>query len=134
MHPFNTQGAKERLLNDYKKYGHLVIGLDFDNTIYDNSHTGKNMQEILDLIYRAQKLEFTICLYTAESNADNLAFKYNYLSDLGIKIKYINQSPLAIQSKKPFFSILLDDRAGLESACETLLYVIEYVENNQSKE
>lgn len=129
MHPFNDEGAKARLLNDYKKHGGLVVGLDFDNTIYDYNQTGADMSSVIDLVKRAQALNFPICLYTAETDVNKLAWKYNYLKDLGINLLYINQSPLMKGTQKPFFNILLDDRAGLESACETLLYVIEYAEN-----
>lgn len=119
-------------MNDYIEHGGLVVGLDFDNTIYDTHKFGGDMSCIIDLIKRAQNLGFPICLYTAETDANNLAWKYNYLKDLGIDIMYINQSPLMKGTQKPFFNILLDDRAGLESAYETLLYVVDYAENQSS--
>lgn len=130
-HPFNTEGAKARLLGDYSKYDRLVVGLDFDNTVFDTNGTGGDFSEVIDLIKRAQKLKnFFICLFTAELNADKLAWKFNYLKDQGINIDYINDSPVFTgECKKPFFNILLDDRAGLESAYETLKYVVEHVED-----
>lgn len=127
-HPFNNNGAKERLLKDYKQYESLVIGLDFDNTVLVNNEI---MDPIIDIILRAQRLGMIICLYTCESDINNLTYKFNTLSSYGIHISHINESTLMTGTAKPFFNLLLDDRAGLESAYETLLYVVEYVENNK---
>jgi len=133
-HPFNNEGAKRRLLSDYIKYGQIVVGLDFDNTIFNHVGEQSEVKEVLDLILRSQKLGFPICLFTAEPSSQKLAEKFNYLKDLGIELTYINQSPLMKGTQKPFFSVLLDDRAGLESAYEALLYVVEYAESHQSNE
>lgn len=133
-HPFNTDNAKLRLLEDYKKHGTLVVGVDFDNTIFDTHKTGGDFTEVISLVKEAQKLGFTLCLFTAESNINQLIWKFNYArTELGIKFDYINHSPLMEGTAKPFFNILLDDRAGLESAYETLKYVVDYA-NNRFKE
>lgn len=34
-------------------------------------------------------------------------------------------------TEKQYFNVLLDDRAGLESAYNNLKYVLDYAENNQ---
>jgi len=128
-HPFNNLGARERLLSDYKKYGQIVVGLDFDNTIYNHVGSQDEVNEVLQLILRCQALGFPICLFTAEPSSQKLSEKYNYLKDLGINLTYINQSPLMKGTQKPFFSVLLDDRAGLESAYDALLYVVNYAED-----
>jgi hypothetical protein len=46
---------------------------------------------------------------------------------LGIKLDYINKSPFLEDDsgKKQFFNVLLDDRAGLESAYRNLKYVLD---------
>ena len=46
---------------------------------------------------------------------------------------YINESPLLPGTKKPFFNILLDDRAGLESAYLVLKHVVNYVNTESRK-
>ena len=35
FHPFATTGATDRLKEEFDTYGKLVIGFDFDNTIFD---------------------------------------------------------------------------------------------------
>lgn len=45
-----------------------------------------------------------------------------------ILIDYVNESPFLIgewKGKKQFFNVLLDDRAGLESAYNNLKYVLD---------
>lgn len=137
-HRFNTEGAKIRLLSDYNKYGNLVIGFDFDNTIYDYNHSGfceEGYDEIINLLKRAQEvLNYTMCLYTSETDSEKLKWKIDYIKNLGIKVKYINCSPLSLKAIKPHFSILLDDRAGLESAYDTLKFVVDEVELIKNKE
>lgn len=124
---------KQRLVEDYQKYGKLVIGLDFDNTIYDTNQIGLDPTYIIELLKDAQEFDCIICLWTLEPDSEKLAWKVNYLRDKGLKIDYINDSPILKGSRKPFFNILLDDRAGLESAYESLLYVVEHVETEFSE-
>ena len=32
-HPFGKEACKKRLLEEYKKYGKLIVAFDYDNTI-----------------------------------------------------------------------------------------------------
>lgn len=43
-----------------------------------------------------------------------------------IEPDYVNESPLIKGTKKPFFNLLLDDRAGLEETYTLLIKVIDY--------
>lgn len=124
-HPFNEKATAERLLQEYHKYGKLVIGFDFDNTIYDYWNKGGDYSEVISALQKAKELGFILCLYTAETDKDKLKWKIHYCEQLGIKPTYVNKSPLIPESAKPFFSLLLDDRAGLESAYNNLKYVLD---------
>lgn len=138
MHPFNTEGAKLRLLNDYYKYGNLVIGFDFDNTIYNYSCNGLiegMFDDVINLLKKAQEtLCCTMCLFTSETDDTKLEWKIKETRKLGIRVDCVNYSPLSMKAIKPHFNILLDDRAGLESAYETLKYVVDKVELIKNKE
>lgn len=133
IHPFNEDGSINRLINDIDKHQYLVIGLDFDNTVSDMFsgciYSNVDFKQLLDLIRRCVKLNWKICLYTAECDVNRLAEKVNFLQDQEIPIYYINQSPLLKGTSKPFFNILVDDRAGLESSYNTLLSAVEYAES-----
>lgn len=138
FHPFDTNNCKIRLRNEYDKHKKLVVGFDFDNTIFDCHNNGGNYSQVIELLKRCKALGFILCLYTAEARDERLKWKIEYCKHFGIDPDYTNNSPLlGGKTDKPFFNILLDDRAGLESAFYTLLDVVNYAEGirlNQSEQ
>ena len=46
FHPFATAGATARLEEELDTYGKLVIGFDFDNTIFDFHNNGGHYSDI----------------------------------------------------------------------------------------
>lgn len=134
-HPYDNRGSYNRLLKEYKTHGKLVVGFDFDNTIFDVHNIGGDYSDIINLLRECKKLGFILCLYTAELREDWLKWKIGYCQHFGIEPDYVNESPLLPGTKKPFFNILLDDRAGLESAYLTLKKIVNYVnsESNRSR-
>lgn len=132
-HPFFNTGAIERLKKEIDTHGKLVVGFDFDNTIFDYHNNGGKYSDVISLLQECKKLGFTLCLYTAELRDEWLEWKVNYCKHFKIAPDYINESPLIPGTKKPFFSILLDDRAGLESAYVTLKEAVEYANSKSNK-
>lgn len=126
IHPFNTEACIDRLKKEYETHGKLVVGFDFDNTIFDVHNNGGNYSEVIKLLQECKKLGFVLCLYTAELREFWLKWKVDYCKHFGIEPEYVNESPLLPGTSKPFFNILLDDRAGLESAYEVLTKVVDY--------
>ena len=131
-HPFNNEGATKRLLEEYKKYKTLIVGFDFDNTVFDYHENGGDYSEVIELLKECKELNFNLCLYTIE---DRIDWKYKTCCRLGIKPDYINESPIRFDCGgfKPYFNILLDDRAGLESAYNSLKTVINYAKTEFNK-
>lgn len=118
-----------RLIKDYLTHGNIVVGLDFDNTIYDCHHTPPVYiyDGVVELIKKCNTLNFTVCIWTA--NEDH-SLVDSVCKNLGIKYNYLNDSPLIPNStsRKPFFNVLLDDRAGLKSAFDSLQNTINLIE------
>jgi hypothetical protein len=113
-HPFlNQRNSKERLLNECLEHGGLIVAFDFDNTIYDYHKKGDDYSEVIKLLKDCCKLGFTMVLFTAELDEKNIEMKKQYCEELGIKVDYVNESPVMNGSAKPYYNILLDDRAGL---------------------
>ena len=46
---------------------------------------------------------------------------------------FVNTSPIFSRSRKPYYNILLDDRAGLEESYNILKQVIDYANSKFSK-
>jgi len=131
----NDRLAIDRLKREYNEHKNLVIAFDFDNTIFDYHNKGLDLQPVIKLLQRCAKLGFTMCLHTAtceETNSNHekeLERKKGYCEyGLGVKVSYVNESPLnprhfdytKIDKYKPFYSILLDDRAGLSASYNIL--------------
>jgi hypothetical protein len=111
----------KELLKVYKEHGKIIIGLDFDNTIFalKNELEG-GCEAVREVVIETQD-NATICLYTVASDQE-LKYKAHIARDYGINISYINESPVKIgNGDKPYFNILLDDKAGLSEALGILI-------------
>lgn len=121
----------KRLYEEFKKYGSLSIGLDFDNTIYDYHKKGYNYEEVINLVKRAQNLGMAIHIFTANPDKELVE---KHCKEKGIKIEGINTDGVKLNwiSRKPFYSLLLDDRAGLPSAVQDLSMLVNELEMENS--
>jgi len=125
-HPFGKEACKKRLLEEYRRYGKLIVAFDYDNTIYDYYHKGGNYSEVINLLKKCAKLGFELVLFTCEEDETCLQNKVDLCEDLlktGISLK----SSIFSRSDKPYYNILLDDRAGLEESYEILKYVVDEI-------
>jgi len=123
----------KRLYEEFKKYGSLSIGVDFDNTIYDYHQKGYTYSSVIQLILRAAKLGMKIHIFTAQRDQELVK---KFCQDRGILIEGINTDGIKLEweCRKPFYSLLLDDRAGLISAYEDLLKLVETLEDEAYEE
>lgn len=130
-HPFNKENCKRRLLEEYYKYGKLIVAFDFDNTIYDYHKNGGDYSEVIQLLQDCSKLGFELILFTTEEDYDNLLKKIHKVDSILGTFNYrINKSSIFLESKKPYYNILLDDRAGLEESYEILKYVVDEIKSH----
>jgi len=132
MNPYmQTPRRVDKLIKQYKEHGSLIIGVDFDFTIYD-SDTKTMYTYIVNLIIQAQQLNCKLCLWTANGTERveriiTECAKYNLVFD------YINESPINLGEddiRKYHWNILLDDTAGLGQAVEILEHIIYRIRNN----
>lgn len=122
-----------RLVNEYHKYGTLTIGFDFDNTIHDYHKTGATYPKLIQLLQICSEpsLNFTMCVYTCNPDIELVK---SYCAEHDIRIDYINSSPIhTSKPHKPFFSILLDDRAGLAAAYAILVSTINNIKSTPTE-
>ena len=117
----------KRLYQDYKKHNNLFIAFDFDNTVYDFHNIGDTFPELESILKRVKLLGFTLILFTGNEN-EKLKEIVEYCKINGYNPDYINCNPI-MDTRKPYYNILLDDRAGLYSAYQTLLLTLELIEN-----
>jgi hypothetical protein len=127
-----------RLYKEYTKHKKLVIALDFDDTIFDFHNTGEKHEDVVNLIKRCNKLGFHIVIWTASAPDRYLDIR-RHCEQLGISISEINRNPVGLPLKyghwgKIYYNILLDDRAGLGQAYQTLLAVVQAAELEQRQD
>lgn len=129
----NLENQINRLLEDYKKHGKLIVAYDFENTVFDYDKKVIDFSKIIDLLRECEKLGFYLIVYTC-SGPDKYPFIKNFLDKNNIPYDFINKNIPSINStsNKLFYNILLDDRAGLESAYLTLYNTIELIKENIS--
>ena len=56
-----------------------------------------------------------------------------YCKHFGIAADYINENPEIMNTGKPYYNILSDDRAGLECAFNQLSNVISLIKSGKKK-
>lgn len=108
-HPFNYAKSVSRLLNEYEEHGKLYVAFDFDNTIFDYHNTGGDFSGVISLLKECSK----------------------HCKHFGIAVDYINENLEIMNTRKPYYNILLDDRAGLECAFNQLSNVISLIKSEK---
>ena len=129
----NEFRAAARLLNEWKKHNSIVIGVDFDGTMYDCHRENFSFPCLIQTIKRAQSLGAKLCVWTANADKELVERTWN---ELGLAYDYYNESPVKIHDNqvKPYFNLLLDDRAGLESALSILIMAMRTYDSYIMKE
>jgi hypothetical protein len=112
-----------RLINDYKKHGNLFIAFDFDNTVFDYFNVGDIYPKIESILRYLKQNNFDLILFTG-NEGNKLQEIIKYCRDHGYKPTYINENPI-MKTRKPYYNLLLDDRAGLKEAYEILLLTLK---------
>lgn len=116
----------ERLVNEWKAFGKIIIDYDFDNTVFDYHNKGLMFDVVSDLLRQAQAIGAYCYCFTCDS-ANRHPQILEYLKKHRIPCDGINvdQRVVTYGGIKPYYNILLDDRAGLGSACRILAAAIE---------
>ena len=120
----NISESVSRLIEDFYEYKNLYIAFDFDNTVFDYNNVGDTFPKLEKLLrYLKKHKEFTLILFTANSGS-RLDWIVDYCEEHGYTPDHINENPVW-STVKPLYSILLDDRAGLNEAYQILLTTLK---------
>lgn len=124
--PYTPESQVERLRGELAAHGSLFIAFDFDNTIFDYHNQGCDSGGIIALLHRCSEQGHKMILLTSNEDEEKLTFIRYYCKHFGIRIDYVNENPIVCQGcRKPYYNILIDDRAGLQEACDILDQVIQ---------
>lgn len=123
-----------KLLNAYGEHNSLIVGVDFDDTVFPFTKNEENVKRcdkvrnlLLSLKSRMEK-RLILCLYSV-ADEQTLVYKKHIMDLYGLDPQYINEGPVDSKwnSKKPYFNILLDDKTGLNDSVETLEKFLEEI-------
>jgi hypothetical protein len=127
------QNCIDRLVEEWSNYGKIVLGIDFDDTLYDFHKKGRKYDNVIALIKRCQVIGCHTVVFTANDDTKHYEFIKEYLSKEGIQVDTVNDNipSVPFKTRKVYYNILLDDRAGLSSAYSTLLRTVEIMESKR---
>lgn len=118
--PFRRQEVKlKKLYHQYQQFGQVIVGVDFDFTLYDSSNN-YFYKDVLKLTKKLTKSKACkVCLWTANNDIDTIL---EDCTAVGLTFDHVNESPLFPDSKarKPHFNVLLDDASGLDETMKLL--------------
>lgn len=124
----------QRLENDYKRFGNLVIAYDFDDTVYDTHKRGATYTQVISLLRRWRPYaKFIVWTVSPPERFDFIRY---YLTTNDIPYDTINENIHPPDSKIPearkiYANIYLDDRGGLMTAFTALKTLISKIENDE---
>lgn len=122
-HPYlNHDICTQRLHEWYTRNGGLIVAFDFDNTVYDFHNKGHDYSEVVELLRKAKQSNCYLIVFTGNPDEQ---FVRSFLKDNNIPFDAINEHAPFLdekskQARKIYYNVLLDDAAGLESACTYL--------------
>lgn len=119
-----------RLVEEYQRYGMLIVAYDFDNTVFDYYQKGYSFDCVIELLRECKTLGFHLTLFTS-CNDDRMPEIKEYLKKNNIPYDSINDTPdfIPFKGRKIYYNHFLDDRAGLSSAYNVLKEVVFQVKN-----
>lgn len=120
--PFlDTANAIQRLVNEWTEHGKIIIAYDFDDTVYDYHNRGSKYNHVIELLQQAKAYGAYFIVFTS-CNEEKYDFIQEYLTSNDIPYDTINENMpfIPFNGRKVYYNILLDDRAGLVSAYNTL--------------
>lgn len=132
--PFSQDELVQRLYEECREHTALFIAFDFDNTIFDYHNSGRDFSEVITLLRECSDAGHKMILLTSNEDAEKLAFIRYYCRHYGIRIDYVNENPEVCPGcRKPYYNILLDDRAGLQEACEVLRETLSKINTKEEE-
>lgn len=114
----------ERLTKEWLQYGRIIIAVDYDSTIspWGKFNNEEDIKKCWKLLRQCEEVGCYIVVHTScsEDRYDEILTTF---LQIGINVHSINKNPFELpygHNTKPYFNILLDDRAGFIEAMDIL--------------
>lgn len=125
----------DRLVNEWREHGKIIIGVDFDDTISPWKMTDFDFDKVIDILIKAKETGSYIVIFTACSPERFPEIK-GYCSSKGLEIDSINENPIPLpygHHKKIFANIFIDDRGGINEALNILEFAMYKIRGSKER-
>ena len=125
----------ERLEEEWKLHGKIIIACDFDDTISPWKLKGFDPKRTIEVLKIAKQTGAYIVIFTA-CNPERYDEIRKYCSDSGLEIDAINETPIDLpygKTGKIYANIFIDDRAGLNEALNILEMAMYRIRGSRHK-
>lgn len=122
----------ERILEDYKKNGNIIIAYDIDDTVRPYRNSKESCDLVVDLLKRANEvLNASFIVFTSNKNINKVE---SFLNTVGLPYDKINEDMDWVKERditdgKIYYNLFLDDKAGLAESYDALNSLVLWVES-----
>lgn len=119
------QKYADRLANEWKTHGKIILSVDFDATI-SPYHTIENQEDIARAQSLIKECQLVGCFTMIHTNCDENRYQgiLTHCSKIGINVDSINKTPIDLpygkEGSKPYYNHSLDDRSALPASLDIL--------------
>lgn len=126
--PFtHKEMVKKRWKTELEKYGKLIIAFDFDYTVHNYREEDNFAYDVVMQLLRDWRPYAHFIVFTA-SPEERYPYIKNYLEKNNIPYDKINEDILERNyTRKIYYNVFLDDRAGLGETVEILTEILEEI-------
>ena len=126
--PFtHKEMVKKRWKTELEKYGKLIIAFDFDYTVHNYREEDNFTYDVVMQLLRDWRPYAHFIVFTA-SPEERYPYIKKYLEENNIPYDKINEDILERNyTRKIYYNVFLDDRAGLGETVEILTEILEEI-------
>ena len=125
------ENVKKRWIEEYKKYGKLIIAYDFDYTVHNYREEDEYAYDVVMNLLREWRPYAKLVVFSAspESRFDYIK---EYLNNHNIPFDTINEDSIVrpYETRKIYYNVFLDDRAGLGEVVQILTEILKDIKEN----
>ena len=131
--PFiHKENVKNRLRSEFEKHGKLIIAFDFDYTVHNYREEDNYTYDVVSQLLR-NWIPYSHLIVFSASPEERYDYIKNYLNEHDIPFDKINEDILERNyTRKIYYNIFLDDRAGLGETVEILSELLEEIETKEN--
>lgn len=130
----STAKCVRRLLDVYRTHGCILVACDWDDTLAPFREPSDTHDRAHDLLRRCKRLGFKIMLFTAGAPV-RYEGMLRQMNAWGFAADSVNANPIPLScgnSGKPYYNILLDDKAGVGQAMDILEWTLDIIETERA--